>query len=477
MRPQHWFLILAIVFGVAPSPIFSQLLSCPSIVEQALLALGDNCSDMSRNSACYGYNAVFATFKTEVEAEYFTTPSDRADLALLQSLQTSAYDAETQHWGVALLNVQANIPNTLPGQNVVYILMGDAQINDRVGQAPDLTQMIDLTVSSEAEVRSQPSLQSNLLGTFSPQTVIQSDLRSEDGQWFRTLYNGLPGWVNRAGLMVSPEAEGLPNPSTTSLSPMQAFQFTTGIGNMECQEAQGSLLIQGPEGLVVDLEANGAKIRLASTILLTQTEDRLQVTTLSGAAQVENVIVPAGFTTEAEIGEDQQITTAFTEPVEVTLEEIEFLDPIEDVEILNYEIDSEDLSIEWETNDENSEFTDEFESDFEDFPLPVDEDEDSNEIEDETTPNPDVSTDATETQNNEDDPHATPTPQANNDDNDDNDDDGDGGDENTGRGGRDDDNDDDNNSEDQSYDDETPTPDCLDTDTCEDRPEATRNLP
>lgn len=398
MRPQHWFLLLAIVFGVAPSPIFSQLLSCPSIVEQALAALGENCGDMSRNSACYGYNEVFATFNTEVETGYFTQPSDRAELTLLQSLQTAAYDAATQHWGVALLNVQANVPNTLPGQNVMYILMGDAQIIDQVGQAPDLSQAIDLTVSGEAEVRSQPNAQASLLGNLSAQSVIQVDLRSEDNQWFRTVYNGVPGWVSRAALTITPEADSLPNPPITSLSPMQAFQFTTGIGNLECQEAQGSLLIQGPEGLVVDLEANGAKIRLASTILLTQTQNRLQVTTLSGAAQVKNVIVPAGFTTEAEIDEDQQITTGFTEPIEISSEAIEFLDPIDDEAILNYEIDSEDLAIEWETNDDDFEFNDEFESDLED----IDEDEDTP---DSDEPSDDNDDDDTNTQ-----PAATPVP-------------------------------------------------------------------
>ncbi|MBL8162999.1 MAG: hypothetical protein JNJ61_13510, partial [Anaerolineae bacterium] len=35
--------------------------ACPALVEQALTQVGGNCSNLGRNSACYGFNQVQAT--------------------------------------------------------------------------------------------------------------------------------------------------------------------------------------------------------------------------------------------------------------------------------------------------------------------------------------------------------------------------------------------------------------------------------
>ena len=40
--------------------------SCPTIVRQALEAVGNNCGGLSRNSACYGFNRVNAIFANEL---------------------------------------------------------------------------------------------------------------------------------------------------------------------------------------------------------------------------------------------------------------------------------------------------------------------------------------------------------------------------------------------------------------------------
>ncbi len=49
---------------------------------------------------------------------------------------------------------------------------------------------------------------------------------------------------------------------------MQAFYFRTSISGTQCTEAPNSLVVQGPQDVAVDITANGADIRLGSTIAL-----------------------------------------------------------------------------------------------------------------------------------------------------------------------------------------------------------------
>lgn len=88
--------------------------SCETIVQEALLAVSDNCDEMGRMEACYGFNNVAATLVGDVDSEQFANPSDRVGVQLVDSMTTFPFDSETEQWGIALMNVQANIPNSLP---------------------------------------------------------------------------------------------------------------------------------------------------------------------------------------------------------------------------------------------------------------------------------------------------------------------------------------------------------------------------
>ena len=116
-------------------------LTCPALVEQALVQIDNNCEGLERNAGCYAHNQVFATFNTDQPSDTFSRPSDRIALTALRSLQTSAFDLEGQRWGAALMNIQANLPNTLPGQGVILLLLGDVVVENDV--APD--QVLDVS--------------------------------------------------------------------------------------------------------------------------------------------------------------------------------------------------------------------------------------------------------------------------------------------------------------------------------------------
>ena len=101
-----------------------------------LTQVSTNCVGQERNSVCYGYPRVVATFAETVAADFFTRPADRASLAALQTLQTFPLDLETDEWGIALMKAQANVPDTLPGQAVTFVLLGDTVVENAVEPAP-----------------------------------------------------------------------------------------------------------------------------------------------------------------------------------------------------------------------------------------------------------------------------------------------------------------------------------------------------
>ena len=109
--------------------------SLPPLAEDALVAVGNNCSGLDRNSVCYGFDRVGATFTEEVAEGFFSVPTDRTGLTIVQSIQTASFDPALDQWGIAIMSLQANVPNSLPGQAVVLMLLGEARIENDV--APD----------------------------------------------------------------------------------------------------------------------------------------------------------------------------------------------------------------------------------------------------------------------------------------------------------------------------------------------------
>ncbi len=113
--------------------VHAQAIECSAVVETALKSVSEVCSPMNRNAACYGAKTVDSvTFDSPRPANFFTLPGDHSDLLKLREIHPQPLDASDNSFGVALLNVQANVPNTLPGQAVVFMLMGDAKLTNEV---------------------------------------------------------------------------------------------------------------------------------------------------------------------------------------------------------------------------------------------------------------------------------------------------------------------------------------------------------
>jgi len=286
MRQFHRLSIISIVSLLLIIAVVVQAqANCPALVQQAIAAMGENCGGLDRNMACYGFNLVDASFTEAIAEDFFTSPSDETELASLQTIQTAPYNLDLSQWGIAAMSVQANVPGTLPGQSVTFILVGDAQVENQVASEDVTAQVTPITVTANtyANVRSGPGTNYNVIGAVENGTTLQADALSEDGQWARVAFENRPAWV--AFLVIdSPERlTDLPSALEPVLSPMQSFYFSGGIGQPVCNEAPDMLTIRSPESITINLTVNGANIVVGSQVTLQQiSETEFSITTDEG---------------------------------------------------------------------------------------------------------------------------------------------------------------------------------------------------
>ena len=89
-----------------------------------LLAIEDVCRSVGRNQICY----VNPSLETLPVLPNFATVGDISNLAELASISMSSYANDGANWGVALMQIQANLPDTLPGQNVTILAFGGVSL-------------------------------------------------------------------------------------------------------------------------------------------------------------------------------------------------------------------------------------------------------------------------------------------------------------------------------------------------------------
>lgn len=262
------------LMGISVAAAAAQPSTCTPLVAEALRAVDTNCTGLGRNSVCYGFNRVDASFFTQAEEGFFSEPADRAPLTELASIQTAPLDTDAGQWGVAMMNVQANVPNTLPGQAVTFVLLGDARVENAVLPenafvTGDPVRVV-VNTGARVNVRSGPGTTFNVVANADPGQLFDVDARNAAGDWFRISGPAPYQWISRSLLTLQTggiaQLDALPVAPDEPLSPMQAFYFRTGIGAPQCVEAPDVLVVQGPKEVRVTLNVNGAEVAIGSTV-------------------------------------------------------------------------------------------------------------------------------------------------------------------------------------------------------------------
>jgi hypothetical protein len=280
-------LVCLLLTGV---PISAQDDSCPNIVQQALDIAGEVCAGTARNQACYG--------NVRLDAEgsgddfRFEQIGDIARIANLRSLTTYPLDEKSGEWGIAVMKVQANLPDSLPGQNLTFILFGDATLENAVDPRLANGPVLSGFSKGSANLRSGPGTNFSIQGGLSQGEAVTLVSRNAAGDWLLVRLEEGTAWVS-ASLISSDADLGdliVVEADTRFTAPMQAFRLRNGLADNRCDEAPVSgLVVQSPEGMKVQFQVNGVDVEMGSTALFRALPDAiLRVVNLEGAVSVSH---------------------------------------------------------------------------------------------------------------------------------------------------------------------------------------------
>jgi len=332
------FLILAAAACESLSDTQASGPECSVIVKNALDATNQICDGTGRNQACYGHVQVRAEPQPGAGTFKFDRVGEKVDVAALKSLHLSPMDTSEGTWGVALMHLQANLPDTQPGENVTLLLFGDVQIRNIVPM-PTLLNVVT-TSGGNVNVRREPSQEAFVLGTLPPNTAVTARGRSEDNAW---IYIDLPknsgrGWISSTLVTTDGTIQSLNpiKPYLADAKPMQAFYLRTGEGASTCAEAPNDgLVIQTPEGEAeVRLWINEVKIRLKSTVFVQARANKpMSITTLEGEVHVEAMrveqAVPVGSSVTVQLNTNQVAAAPPSAPQRVPRSIMPTLPPVQ----------------------------------------------------------------------------------------------------------------------------------------------------
>ncbi len=123
--------LLAGLCLLAVGVVSAQPTTCPALVQEALNTADEACATPGRNQACYGNVQLEADPVSADTPLTFDSVGDIAPLNAIQRLRLSPLDEEAGQWGIAVMKVQANLPDTLPGQNITLLAFGDVVLENR----------------------------------------------------------------------------------------------------------------------------------------------------------------------------------------------------------------------------------------------------------------------------------------------------------------------------------------------------------
>ncbi|MCU0511206.1 MAG: hypothetical protein MUE40_01415 [Anaerolineae bacterium] len=132
---QRWLVMMGLL--LCAGSVAGQS-ACPAIVETALAAVDTLCAAAGRNEACYGNVALTAEAQPDAVDFRFQHTGDIVSVSAIRRLTLQPMDEAAGVWGLVVMRLQADIPETLPGQNVTFVLFGDVTLENAAAadQAP-----------------------------------------------------------------------------------------------------------------------------------------------------------------------------------------------------------------------------------------------------------------------------------------------------------------------------------------------------
>lgn len=129
---MHRIKLFVLFLMLLAFPVFSLAQECDlstGFIPIALEQLSELCQGMGKNQICYGTQDIEATQVSNLVEDFnFDDPGDIENLANIGSVNLEPLTLQNPNWATALILAQAVLPNSLPGQNITILLVGDVQL-------------------------------------------------------------------------------------------------------------------------------------------------------------------------------------------------------------------------------------------------------------------------------------------------------------------------------------------------------------
>lgn len=123
---------VAIAPASAAPPTANASGNCQALINTALQTSEEGCTHMGSNEVCYGNTTLSAELASE-PARNFAEPGDIVTVEDLRRLSAAPLDPAANEWGIAIFKLLADVPRSLPGQNVTFIVFGNTSLDNASG--------------------------------------------------------------------------------------------------------------------------------------------------------------------------------------------------------------------------------------------------------------------------------------------------------------------------------------------------------
>lgn len=243
---------------------------CETLVRQAIREIGSTCRELGRDEACYGNTRVDAELTDP--ALLFAESGDIVGVETLTRLTTQPANAETGEWGIAVIDIRADLPEN-SDESVRLLMFGGLDIEPvPSGIDPDQpTCSVANPNAGNVNMRTGPSTDFAVVDSLRPGESLTGYGVNADGDWIRTSR----GWIS-ANVTTNDCADTdvvvIEETSDAYFAPMQNFTLSLGSGGA-CENAPTGLLIQSPDDTTANILINDVELRVGSTAFVTVTEE------------------------------------------------------------------------------------------------------------------------------------------------------------------------------------------------------------
>lgn len=263
--------LIPLLLILLSSAVLAQSLDCPALGQPIIDSARQSCAEVGQNQACYASAEVTVQPRPNIRLD-FSEPGDVVTLSALESLSTSAFDPETETWGIAVLNIRANLVEG----HLTAAAFGQVEITNGSQASSDFLSLeITIADPTGANLRGEPSAGAAIVRQLFSGDRVQAIGRLNDGTWLRIA----DGWVSAEVIRSAADLSLLQVLAPDSLiddvyAPMQSFRVRTTYDDSPCAAVPDSgLLIQTPLDSSAHLLVNGAGLNFTGTLLLQTTAD------------------------------------------------------------------------------------------------------------------------------------------------------------------------------------------------------------